>query len=506
MDLWVVAAAAGAGYIAKNIRNLSSDEKEYPAAGPSHMYSHTTTQSESTNFLQQLREKTCPLRRPERKIPRHDSSKYFPEVSRVTISRNKEESTRLFDDCKTGLEPKGSLNFDGSGKRGDLRRVSKKKLSVSKKCSLCSCGPVTSLGRCLDENEGLYSSVSSDKPLFDTDLTQVVDGPGCSSAILGLEGCRDEPTEKDESKEGPGTMLLFVTGMIIGILSATIAWKTEVDKLNKQLKQMQNLVEDLHEELDMKDTLLVKDITDEGYYLSAVNHDTPLSTKEPIASPCGAEVNKPEKNDGLKANDRYTENLELMSKIESELEAELEMLENNMKASSLERISVVEVSPDFEPDTVQGELASTANYAVSPWELRLRLHELIESRLKKHINKLETALVDTQRLSDRIESRENKFHYHSETESSSCARDEHDEGENEFSGKNLSANYVDAYEESNADLLAFTERDEEHDNMQRSTCFMSDEDLECSDELEMLLIEQIVERRKSGYSGLNFEN
>ncbi|GER43806.1 outer capsid glycoprotein VP7 [Striga asiatica] len=364
MDLWVVAAAAGAGYMAKNIQNLSSDKKEYPA-GPSYIL--------------------------ERKIAQDDSSKYFLEVSRL-VSRNKE-----------------ILNFYGGDKRGDFKRVNRKKLSVSKKCRLLlSPGPVTSLGRCLDENEDLYSSVSTDKPLLVTDLTQVVDGP------IG----------KDESKKGPGTMLLFISGMIIGILSATTAWKTEVDKLNKQLKQMQNLV------LGMKNTLLVKDITNECYYLSAVKDDTPLSTKEPIASPYGREVNKPEKNEGLKANDRYTENLELMSKIDSELEAELEMLENNMRASSLERIPV---NLDFKPDTA-------ANYAVCPWELRLRLHELTESKLKK-----------------------------AETESSSCAWDEHDEGENELSGKYLSVNYVNSYEEFNGDLLAFTERDKEHDNGERWT-------------------------------------
>ncbi|KAM7484433.1 hypothetical protein LguiA_000442 [Lonicera macranthoides] len=109
-----------------------------------------------------------------------------------------------------------------------------------------------------------------------------------------------------------------------------------------------------------------------------------------------------------------------MSKIEEELEAELERLELTLRAESLERISdFVELDPDFEPDVVQGDLkldpaerqpgrpsdsadnASgtstahiyTSNYTVSPQELSLRLHELIELRLRARIEQLEMALL-----------------------------------------------------------------------------------------------------------------
>lgn len=126
-------------------------------------------------------------------------------------------------------------------------------------------------------------------------------------------------------------MLVFITGMAVGIMSSNAAWKDEVDKLSKQLKQMHNLVEDLHEELDMKEMVMVKELT-----------DTPLSIKEPIASP--SDVKAFSKSDTIKADDREAENRELLSKIEVELQAELEMLEHNLKASALERISgVVEV-------------------------------------------------------------------------------------------------------------------------------------------------------------------
>lgn len=142
-------------------------------------------------------------------------------------------------------------------------------------------------------------------------------------------------------------MLLFITGMTVGILSANTSWKNEVDKLNKQLKQMENLVEDLHEELDMKEMLMVKELTDEGD-LPPGENESPLSIQEPISSPSDVNVKKMNKFDSLNENEKNTENKELLSRIEAELQAELEMLEKNMKASALERISnVVEVRNAF---------------------------------------------------------------------------------------------------------------------------------------------------------------
>lgn len=134
-------------------------------------------------------------------------------------------------------------------------------------------------------------------------------------------------------------MLLFISGMTVGILTATTSWKNEVDRLNMQLNQMQNLVQDLHEELDMKEMLMVKELDDESDPPPG-EEDTPLSMEEPVSSP--SKVNE---FDGVKANDsRKAENLELLSRIEAELQAELEMLEQNIKTSELDRISsVVEV-------------------------------------------------------------------------------------------------------------------------------------------------------------------
>lgn len=133
-------------------------------------------------------------------------------------------------------------------------------------------------------------------------------------------------------------MLLFITGMTIGILSATWSWKKEVDKLNKQLNQMDNLVQDLHDELDMKETLMVKELklSDEGGLPSAA-----------ISSPV-EKITESNKVYSLKTNEINAENLELLSRIEEELQAELEMLEQNMNVSAVERLSsVIEVRNSF---------------------------------------------------------------------------------------------------------------------------------------------------------------
>jgi Skp family chaperone for outer membrane proteins len=99
-------------------------------------------------------------------------------------------------------------------------------------------------------------------------------------------------------------MMLLFLGFTFGIIFTSVANKREVDNLNDLLNQTTNLVQDLHEELDMKDLYIVKEVGNE------------------------------EETDHHKAEDS-----EAICKIEAELEAELERLELNMKTSSLERIS-----------------------------------------------------------------------------------------------------------------------------------------------------------------------
>ncbi|KAL6177999.1 hypothetical protein ACLB2K_049519 [Fragaria x ananassa] len=198
----------------------------------------------------------------------------------------------------------------------------------------------------------------------------------------------------------PDGAVLLCLGVSIGVISSFIANRKEVDKLKNVLKQTESLVEDLQEELEMKDSVMSIDKYDgRGLY-----------------------------------EQKAEESSESMSKIEAELEAELERLGLNMNTSTLERrlTDLDELDPDLMADFAEGELraemvgghtvaqtkseenassTSTAhhygNYAVSPRELSLRLHEVIQSRLEEQIQELEVALQSSQK-EDHIAKSEHK--------------------------------------------------------------------------------------------------
>jgi len=60
--------------------------------------------------------------------------------------------------------------------------------------------------------------------------------------------------------------------------------------------------------------------------------------------------------------------------------------------------------PNSDPDSRDTSTAHSANYAVSPRELSLRLHEVIRSRLEERVQDLETALQNSQRKLNHMES------------------------------------------------------------------------------------------------------
>ncbi|KAL6973449.1 hypothetical protein U1Q18_027634 [Sarracenia purpurea var. burkii] len=219
----------------------------------------------------------------------------------------------------------------------------------------------------------------------------------------------------------PHGALLFSIGLAVGLIYSLLANRREADKLNDLLKQSENLVQDLQDELEMKDSLTVKELATEDYesqdacYFSYNRAPHPISSQQNLDGSTqydGKELYVP-KSGG---------DTESISKIEAELEAELERLELNISSSSLEgRLSdLVELGPDFIPDLSHGELRPdmfgrhagvqpyadrdgsgistprSANYAVSPRELSLRLHEVIQSRLEERVKELETALENSQ--------------------------------------------------------------------------------------------------------------
>ncbi|KAK9090906.1 hypothetical protein Sjap_024083 [Stephania japonica] len=281
-------------------------------------------------------------------------------------------------------------------------------------------------------------------------------------------------------KQGsPDGMFLFCVGVTVGVISTILANKREVDKLNELLKQANSFVQDLQEELEMKDSLTVKELTNESYDSLGTN-DHSLHSQAPNEFASSLELDKVSSNDIERLEDKNSyANSDPMSKIEAELEAELEKMELNMNSSSLygQFSGHVELDQDFAVDIVQGELradkvnglemdsdedgtgASTnqqknINYAVSPRELSLRLHEVLQSRLEERINELETALQNSQRRNTFMESYQiNSWKDYSNNENENLSRQSLGMGETDNSMTdpfclNLSEGALDAYNEA----------------------------------------------------------
>ena len=133
-------------------------------------------------------------------------------------------------------------------------------------------------------------------------------------------------------------MLLFFLGINIGLISTIVAIKREVDNLNAVLKQAKNLVQDLHEELKINDLYTFKELSNEDFESCGANGFSFLD-HIPNASLTELEFDKSKKYDGREPDYQEADDSEAKSKIEAELEAELERLESNMKTYSLDRIS-----------------------------------------------------------------------------------------------------------------------------------------------------------------------
>lgn len=346
--------------------------------------------------------------------------------------------------------------------------------------------------------------------------------------------------------------LLFGLGLCVGLVSSFAANKREVEKLNDLLEQTENLVQDLQDELEMKDALTVKELPIEDYesqdmckrsdnksepnsFCSQQNWDGSMKC-------CGKEL----------LDEKAEEESESVSKIEAELEAELERLELNMNSLSLEKrlSSLVELDPDFIPEITRDELRPdmfggqaeaqpyadcdgsgtstphSANYAVSPRELTLRLHEVIQSRLEERVKELETELENSHRKVQFMESERKTFIRDlsdSELRSSSY--------ENAVQDRpviiNLFGEALDAYNEADGIFSKLNESEEadlsfgevntlrmsEQNGGVSSPALVShevrnlderllwdDESENGHDEVEMQLIKQIVEKTRKGSS------
>ncbi|XP_061354963.1 uncharacterized protein LOC133299503 isoform X2 [Gastrolobium bilobum] len=222
---------------------------------------------------------------------------------------------------------------------------------------------------------------------------------------------------------------IFSLGMSFGMITSIMENKREIDKLRKSLKQTENLVQDLQEELEMKDSMTVKELHNENYS-SQDTCDHSFYDKELNGFSPEKHIDNSPRIDCKESYDpKEEQSSESMSKIEAELEAELERLGLDMKASSLERkvSNLVELDPEFVADFARGELRADTvsgkdfdhqksnedasdttplpgHYAVSPHELSLRLHEVKQCQLEERVKELEIALENSQRKVQLLES------------------------------------------------------------------------------------------------------
>ncbi|KAB2073345.1 hypothetical protein ES319_A07G076500v1 [Gossypium barbadense] len=352
--------------------------------------------------------------------------------------------------------------------------------------------------------------------------------------------------------------VLFCLGISIGIICSYMGNGREVEKLRGLLKQTENLVQDLQEELEMKDSLTVKELANENYE-SQEACDNSFPDRAMNSSSLEQNTDNLTRFDGKESHhQKVEESPESMSKIEAELEAELERLGLNMNVLNLEQRlpDLGEIDPDFVADFAEGELRSdmvtgqahgqsmsnenrsgtstthSGNYAVSPRELTLRLHEVIRSRLEERVQELETALENSHRKVKLMESEHknpnNKWTY-STTESPPVNEDLHWTSKPQvpkLSWETPDHAYNEAFEEAKEEgtpLRIYQEKlgwgDQYDANKSDETFYdqvriLEDQSLrvqelldvdvredECTDnddEMEKLLIQQILEKTKKG--------
>ncbi|KAK2636052.1 hypothetical protein Ddye_030844 [Dipteronia dyeriana] len=488
MDLWVVAAATGAGYVAKYWKNLLSKEGETSSQSFS-LY----RQSESSNLLKQIWDQSTPLQRLA--LNQLDRTGFLMDekdfTGAVTSTTSDFDNTHeKYNIVSLTSFPPGSYENESSQRKGKSKYFSDISMRLGSKYNGNFLEPLDSLETCLEAQlcreyatmeEYVYSSLPSPelRPLLVTDGNQLESREYRLQSQVGFdENERQLLTRntKDDIRKGsrrlstmrdsgfPNGEVSFVLGISIGVMFTILANKREVKNLNKVLNERERLVQDLEEELEMKEELNVKELADEdfeswrrneiallGGTSNAINHEQDSGKSEEFGNEeldhHNNKAERPEEmskieqdsgkstefgNEELDHHNKKAERSEEMSKIEAELEAELERLELNMSTSfSLQRISLgVELEPDFVPDVAHGDLKldkatgkpcgfsdsnqdasgtstdlpdDAGNYAVSPRELSLRLHEVIESRLKVRIIELETALENSQNKLETLE-------------------------------------------------------------------------------------------------------
>ncbi|KAL1215107.1 hypothetical protein V5N11_007680 [Cardamine amara subsp. amara] len=435
MDIWLIAATAATGYIAKQLQNVTKG-KDNVLESSSEDVQNVKPESPPRCLLSRLArvKEVNENKFGDEKMISDDEN---PDAYQVDVPSTSGDNSGNYEDNHSdslfGLmsefpeieygnlktigtfEVDTELNSSFMQRRRFIRRNQRYSRFTKPLSSLESClmsrfhieqmtmedymtspfpSPHTSISRPLLVTDGsrVISKSTTESMWLSQHIVLNEDKATQSCRIPGFESLvkREVGNEKTRSRKhgvSDATVLLQI-GISIGIMSSFMASQAEVSKVKQELKQTENLVHDLEDELEMKDSLIVKELDIE----------------------------------------KAAEDSESISNIEAELEAELERLEINMNSSNIEtRLSdMIEMEPDFEVEFAQGELRAdrvkgkrldeaesnqdpsgnstpeSRNYAVSPRELSLQLHEVINSRLEKRIGELQTALQESQRKVEQL--------------------------------------------------------------------------------------------------------
>uniref|UniRef100_A0A1J3DFZ0 Protein POLAR LOCALIZATION DURING ASYMMETRIC DIVISION AND REDISTRIBUTION n=1 Tax=Noccaea caerulescens TaxID=107243 RepID=A0A1J3DFZ0_NOCCA len=407
MDLWLIASTAATGYITKHLHNASKGKVNSLESCSEDL---NTVKLESPRCLAS---EFVRLKKPKREnfggcVNEEDLDLFeCGNAYGVEVDSSNEEDLGNNDEipsdslCNRAFLRRNqrytSLIKPFSTEKSVMSQLHREKMSMEEYMLSPFPSPCGSVSRPLLVTDG-NKVISKNTGGFTSQRVLNCGSPQLrklESSVLYVK--RRAGTEKSASRRsdnGIGSydaVWLLCVGISIGIMSSFVA-----NKAKAEIKQTENLVKDLEDELKTKDALTEKDDLQNG-----------------------------EKQ----CDEKTAEKSESISKIEAELEAELERLEINMTFSNIEtRLSdVFELEPDFEVEFAQGELRDdlvgmqrfnettesnkepsgnatpeSGYYTVSPRELSLRVHKVINSRNEERIKELEIALQESQRKAEQL--------------------------------------------------------------------------------------------------------
>ncbi|CAM9001753.1 unnamed protein product [Rhodiola kirilowii] len=237
----------------------------------------------------------------------------------------------------------------------------------------------------------------------------------------------EENCETPNESVGSGLqeqMASFRLGAGLGLALVVAASKSELDKMMELRKQMEMIVEDAKEELRCKATVCKSSQSCENPTCSTITIEESLNSNGGVSDPsCMGSGSSPY----IDVDDKDSPYIEIddkewckgqckeercvlngMDQLESELEAELRLLELRLDSEDISRDNQVHVqessdggceSRSYEEEVNHAndpiDTFTEAYYGISPRELESRLHELLEAQQQERIKELEAALHRT---------------------------------------------------------------------------------------------------------------